>query len=66
MKLHLMRDAQIPDAWSKFCTVLPNILSKITAVFILTYKKVSSSHALTTNLHITVWVKGHSGTVGPQ
>ena len=45
---------------------LPNILSKITAVFILTNKTFSSSHAPTTNLHITVKVKGHFRTVGPQ
>ena len=66
VQIRLNEGCTNPGRLARIFMVLPNILSKVTALFILTHKKFSSSRAPTTNLHITVRVKGQSRTVGPQ
>jgi hypothetical protein len=51
---------------TKFCSLTPYGLSKITAIFFFTYKKSMSSSHLPNRKRQIAWATGHSRIVGPE
>jgi hypothetical protein len=49
----------------KFCMVAPNMFSKITAAFLLTYSEVYIRHALSRKCQRTARHTGHDTTASP-